>query len=369
MTRRSGARLGTFPRGSTPRRSAPTARRQSPAVTCGSSRSGSNKNSRRKYPTSFRRTRPRGRILPLRKVCSIKEEILARPTFFEHFDGVLVDWRYLHDRRIESVREEAGWLGRQGLRVIVDLTSGINSYPDLRLTNNLAADYAASMTAIDDVLAKMTALGARDLVISSYQQQESNLTAEKFAAAIEATIREICRRAEGRRVTVYLRIYPGKPPLNLADALQTIKRIGAANLRLAPSTAQLLTGDMAPGLIAQARGKIGLWMVGQPAFDLQGRLWSVHKPIAEAEQRQPWLNSWPSRRMRQSSSTCSMRTTTPNTSMHPWWNGCCQGRSNGFWRPAKQWRTPLQLLLAMDRLAADGTSALNAAGGRRAVGR
>jgi hypothetical protein len=224
--------------------------------------------------------RLRGRILPLRKVSSLKEEILARPTFFEHFDGVLVDWRYLHDHSIKFVEEEAAWLGRQGLRVIVDLTSGINSYPDLRLTNNLAADYAASMAAIDDVLAKMTALGAHDLVLSSYLQPESDFSADKTATAIEATIREICRRAEGRKITVYLRVYPGKSPLNLADAVQTIKRIGAANLRLAPSTAPL-----AQGIAPELRKAVGLWMVGGPAFDGAGRLCSVHQPIASTEQQ------------------------------------------------------------------------------------
>jgi hypothetical protein len=231
--------------------------------------------------------RPRGRILPLRKICSLKEEILARPTFFDHFDGVLVDWRYLHDRRIESVREQAAWLGRQGLRVIVDLTSGVNSYPDLRLTNNLAADYAASMSAVDDVLAKMTALGARELVLSSYRQPESNLTEAQTAAAIETTMGEICRRADRRRVTVYLRIYPGRAPLNLADALQIVKRIGAANLRLAPSTAQWASALPAQGIEAELRRAVGLWMIGRPAFDLQGRLWSAHRPVAETEKRRP----------------------------------------------------------------------------------
>ncbi len=88
-------------------------------------------------------------------------------------------------------------------------------------------------------------------------------------------------------MTVHLRIYPGKSPANLADALQTLTRIGAANLRLAPSTAHLLRGDMAPGLMAQARGRIGLWMAGQPALDLNGQLWSVHRPIANTEKQQP----------------------------------------------------------------------------------
>ena len=57
--------------------------------------------------------RPRNRILPLRKIASIKEEILARAAFFEHFDGIVVDWRYLHDRRLETVQQEAGWIARQ----------------------------------------------------------------------------------------------------------------------------------------------------------------------------------------------------------------------------------------------------------------
>ena len=231
--------------------------------------------------------RPRGRILPLRKACSIKEEVLARPTFFAHFDGVLVDWRYLHDRSMESVTREGGWLARQKLRVIVDLTSGINLYPDLRLTNNAAEDYAASMAVIDDVLAKMTALGARDLVISSHRQPELNYTMEQTVASIDAAIRELCRRAQTRQVTVFLRIYPGKPPANLTDALQTVKRIDAANLRLAPSTGELAaSGTPPPESAAELRKAVGLWMAGQPAIERDGRLWGVHKPIADPQRQQ-----------------------------------------------------------------------------------
>jgi hypothetical protein len=238
--------------------------------------------------------RPCGRILPLRTICPVKEEILARPTFFEHFDGVLVDWRYLHDRRLESVAQEAGWIGRQKLRVIVDLTSGINLYPDLGLVDNIAEEHAASMAAIDDVLAKMKALGARDLVISMHRQPDDIIfTTKQTVDSTNATIREICRRAEAQQATVYLRIYmgtsgvySGKPPANLADAIQIIKQIGAANLKLAPSTAFLTaSGSMTSKVTAEVRGKIGLWMVGEPAFDVAGHLWSVHQPISNNKNR------------------------------------------------------------------------------------
>ena len=69
--------------------------------------------------------RPRGRLLPLRHATSIKEEILARPTFFEHFDGVCVDWSYLHEREKAALQKEHGWLKRQGVRIVVDLSSGV----------------------------------------------------------------------------------------------------------------------------------------------------------------------------------------------------------------------------------------------------
>ena len=230
--------------------------------------------------------RPRGRILPLRKPYSIKEEILARPTFFEHYDGVVVDWRYLHDRRLETVAQEAGWIGRQKLRVIVDLTSGLNLFPDLRLTTNITEDHAATMAVIDDVLAKMKALGARDLVLSQHRHPEIHYVPEQATNAMDATVREICRRAEAQQTTVYLRAYPFKTPADLGSAYAILKRIGAANLKLAPSTAFLAdAGANAPGLTAEVRGKIGLWMAGEAAFDIANRPWNVHKPIAGNKNR------------------------------------------------------------------------------------
>jgi hypothetical protein len=231
--------------------------------------------------------RPRNRILPLRKIASVKEEILARPTFFEHFDGIVVDWRYLHDRRLESVQQEAGWIARQKLRVIVDLTSGINLFPDLRLVNNSPEDLAASLAVIDDVLAKTAVLGGRDLILSMHSQPEVDFTSQQHLASTDATLKEICRRAESRHITVYLRVCPGKPPATLADALGSLKRLGIANLRLAVGTGLLVASDpVAKELAAEARGKIGLWMAGQPALDIDGRLWSVHQRIADSEKRQ-----------------------------------------------------------------------------------
>ncbi len=231
--------------------------------------------------------RPRNRVLPLRDVTSIKEALLARPTFFEHFDGVMIDGRYLRCRHADAVKGEAGWIRRQGLRVCVDLSSAINLYPGLRLIDNIKDDYEASMAVIEDVLAKMAILGARDLILSLHRVPENNFSAQQTWASFDEALRRVCKRAAGEHVTVHVRICPGKPPAGVAEALGFLERVGADNLRLAPSTALLLGGNAAAkDVVASLKGKLGLWMAGAPAHDVAGQLWSVHERIAGTSQVQ-----------------------------------------------------------------------------------
>jgi hypothetical protein len=225
--------------------------------------------------------RPRGRLLALRGRRAIKEEILCRPTFFEHFDGMMIDWRYVHDRDREALRRESGWLNRQGARVWVDLTSGINLYPDLRLVNNSEADFAAGMAAIDDVLAKMEALESRDLVLCLHRTPENNFTGEQSRSSFESTLKEICARAAARKIAVYLRTGL-KGPATIEDALQIIEHGGASNLLLAPGTGLLLHQKADPKVLAERfKDKVGLWLVSAPAYDAAGALWTTNQPIAD----------------------------------------------------------------------------------------
>jgi len=230
--------------------------------------------------------RPKGRVLPLRNARSIKEEVLARPTLFEYFDGVVVDWRYLRDSEAGMIKREAGWIKRQGLRVFVDLTSGINLYPDLRLVNNIEEDYSASMAAISDVLTKMEMLGAQDLILSLHRFPENNFTGEQSWDSFETTLRELCENAEGRKINVHLRMCSGKPPRNVKEALQFIARVGVNNLQLAPSIGMLLAEKTNPDEIANLlKKKVGLWLVSTPAFDIGGHLWNVNAPLAGGDQK------------------------------------------------------------------------------------
>ena len=88
----------------------------------------------------------------------MQEQILLRPSFFERFDTVVVDYRYLEQHTADALAKEGSWAFKQRLRVIVDFSSGINMFPDLRLINNSAADYARSMLTMESVLSKMATL-------------------------------------------------------------------------------------------------------------------------------------------------------------------------------------------------------------------
>ena len=224
--------------------------------------------------------RPQGRILPLRGVSSIEDAILARPAFFQHYDGALIDWRYLAERERAALQREAGWLRRQKLRIVVDLSSGLNLYPDLRLIDNVHEDYRASMLAIDDVLAKMPLLGATDLILSLHRTPENNITEEETWMAFEASVREICRKAAVNAIAVHLRTGI-KPPHSIRDAVRFVRRVGAGNLRIAASTALLVADRARPGPTVQdLQGLLGLWLAASPRSDGAGTLWSIHSPIA-----------------------------------------------------------------------------------------
>ena len=204
---------------------------------------------------------PKGRLLSLHGGWPVKEEILLRPTFFQHYDGVVLDWRYLHDRESDVLKQEAGWLQIQNVRIWVDLSSGINLFPDLRLVDNDPEEYAASMAAIDKVLAKMPMLDARDLILSLHMNPENNFSAEQTRASFIVTLKQICGKAAAANTTVHLRMSP-KDGRGLNGILKLISEVAAPNLRVAPSLALLPGGIATPNEVApELKEKIGAWLV------------------------------------------------------------------------------------------------------------
>ena len=221
----------------------------------------------------------KGRFLTLRGNRPIQQEILLRPTFFEHFDGVVTDWNYLRTRSPDQLGRESGWIARQGVRVCVDLTSGINLYPDLRLVDNDPLEYEESMTAIHDVLTKMPLMGARDLILSLHRTPENNISHEETLNSFCQTLKRICAKAERETIVVHLRLTP-KRPVTMAEAEEFLSRVQASNLRIAPSIGLLTHQRVKPGEAEIAEELVSLWLLSGPEADEDGKLWSVNAPAA-----------------------------------------------------------------------------------------
>lgn len=183
--------------------------------------------------------RPENRYLTLRSSQSVKEEILARPTFFHHYDGVVIDWRYLESRSVAEVEKEGGWIRRQGLNVIVDFSSGINLFPDLRLIRNDPEEFERSMATFRDVMTKGAFLGVRDILLVTHRVPENNYSSEETYGDIKAALRELCAFAAEKGMTVSLRVGLNQSPRSLDEAFKLVGGVDAANLKIAPSLYKL----------------------------------------------------------------------------------------------------------------------------------
>ena len=223
---------------------------------------------------------PRRRALPLRGAISIKEEVLTRPSFFQHFDSVVIDWRYLHWREKAQLQRENEWINLQRLNVLVDLTSGINLFPNLRLVNNIQEDYSFSLNAIEDVITKMKILSSKDLILSLHRYPENNFSEKQTWQSFEETLRRLCERADARGIKVHLRLRFFTPPADLKTALGFAHRVNAENLDLALSTSFLFSMKNDQTEIARTlKNKVGLWLVNSSETDIAGCIWNENAPI------------------------------------------------------------------------------------------
>ncbi len=227
---------------------------------------------------------PKGRALVLRENRSIKESLLKRPTFFRHCDAVVVDWRYFHSRDTEELKRESVWIRNQGLRVMADMTSGINLYPDIRLIENDTNETPRVQGMIRDTLEKMAALGAKELIIARHRVPENNMAWPAFKDSFIKVVKQLCRDAEKKGITVYLRESAKRRPSGQPAIYDWIKWVDAPNLKAAPSLATTLLacdGDVLKAVKVVESFPAGLWLLSLPAKDLYGQLYSLHQPLAE----------------------------------------------------------------------------------------
>jgi len=231
---------------------------------------------------------PVKRGLTFRNITSIKEEILLRPTFFQHFDRIIIDWKYLHEKQKSIITGESGWIKRQGLKIIVDFSSGINLFPDLRLVNNDSLEFRRSMEAIKSVIDKMYLLGANDLILKKHRMIENNFTKEEYSESLQNTLKEICQYAANYKINVHLRTSSGRNSMTLAQTPALIQSINEPNFYVAPIAALILKdpNEFEKNIAILKDLKFNLFLVGAPEKNIFGTYWTNTKPISDFPDQQ-----------------------------------------------------------------------------------
>ena len=231
---------------------------------------------------------PVNRGVTLRNITSIKEEILLRPTFFHHFDRIIIDWKYLLEKDKSILANESGWIKRQSLKVIVDFTSGINLFPDLRLINNDSIEFSRSMITIKSVIDKMAVLGAEDLIICAHRSVENNFSEEQFSESLKSTIKEICQYSGKLKINVDLRMTQGRNPGSLEQVAAIVQEVNESNLFIAPVASLLLDNSekIMKNIELLKNLKFRIFLVSAPEKDLFGTLWNINKPIVDFPDKQ-----------------------------------------------------------------------------------
>jgi len=237
--------------------------------------------------------RPHNRFLAIRGIEPLQEAILRRPTFFRHFDGVKIDWRYTWARDRHQIDRERGWLSRQQVRLIVDFRHDLNFYPGLTLLNSMPNRYEESLDAIDDSMGKAARLGARDVLMSLHRQPENHCGAERTEALFVEGMRELCRLAGNHGMTIHLQYQRNRwwgfrwwngPFLGAAErTLAFLDKIPATNLRLAIDVGHSAWNGQTLAEVAKAAGdRIGVVLYSAPSKDIFGQVYDAHAPVANS---------------------------------------------------------------------------------------
>ncbi|MCX6307457.1 MAG: putative Ig domain-containing protein, partial [Bacteroidia bacterium] len=133
-----------------------------------------------------------GYYLTFRNITDIKKEALAiADTLFAYYGGVMVESRYLASRDSLSLVNDCRWLNAKGLKIVVDMSQELNSFPDLcwfeyayvagkpSNTNRMEASQQYMRKVVD----KMQIIGAESIIIGAHNgpENDNGFSMDQFA--------------------------------------------------------------------------------------------------------------------------------------------------------------------------------------------
>ena len=229
--------------------------------------------------------RPIGVALHLRHIDhSIRYEVLLRPTFFQHYDSVVVDYSYLITKDDEFLKQESRWLKQQNLSVCVDASPSIDLFPNLRLVNNSAVAFNESFQSLLALIRKMNALGSTDLILSLHRVPENDITLIQTLASFNSTLHLLLSHSSEFGVQLHIQDAVKNPLGDELGLASWLKSCGLINsLKVVLNTAILLEQEFSSELETLIAQHSSFLLIDTPAYDLFGAQYSVNIPVDRAD--------------------------------------------------------------------------------------
>ena len=224
--------------------------------------------------------RPKGIGLHLRHLeHSIRYEILKRPTFFQHYDSVVVDYSYLISKDSDFLKDDSQWLSQQGVTVYVDASPSINLFPTLRFVTDDPTIYNKTVASLTSLMHKMNILRSHDLIISLHNFPGDEFTNQSHRD-FNVTVHYLNNLGTQLNITLHMLDTP-KNPYSLMPMTRWLNENGLSAIKMVLNLALLVNYGSSYKYDTVIQSQSSLLYVTAPGWDLYGSSYGNNIPITK----------------------------------------------------------------------------------------
>ena len=258
----------------------------------------------RELPVSKPPAEPKNRTLSLYGRESLREQLLRRPTFFRHFDGVKVDARYMLEKSAFAAEEEARWLKVRKVGVMVDFTDIVDRFAGLRITREDPVENERSDKMLDEILQKMKIYGVEDCIVALHHVMHNSMSQSIPASNLgdyERAVARFAGKISNAGCKVHLRMARFHVAVDFRSLEHWASVAGASKTFSLASALALTKTPVSQGqeplsesmVLREAEKRSGdIWLLAAPGFDGNNdRELSLTEPLAvNAEWVLPYID-------------------------------------------------------------------------------
>ncbi len=218
---------------------------------------------------------------------SVKEYLLAHPSFSNYFGGVKIPASALERLDEKTVQAEAQWVKRQKVDVMVDFTGLLDHYPNISLLYNIPGRTEEGLNRIRSILHKAEYYSTTKAILSFQRHAENALSIEKAEEHFRRALTEIAAMAEEKGITLYLQ---NSRSLKEHTSFSTFKEARETAQQLGFKSALNVGHSLALGENLETAAPDGI-LLNAPMKDVFGQMTDAHLPIYQSEYKDE-LKKW-----------------------------------------------------------------------------